>query len=378
MAKKERGVYERDKGSGVWWIRWCDGSGRLHREKVGPKGLAKDVYAKRKLEVREGRFFPENLQRRKELLFKDMVKLYLEDHAKPNKRSYLDDACRARKLVNVFGGKALSEITTQDIERFKARQVVSHSTVNRSLALIKTIFNKAIQWGKAKNNPARGVKLFKENSQRIRFLSDEEEARLKAVFPPEHWPLVELAIHTGMRRGEMFNLRWIDINFQTSIITIPIPLSKNKEVRHITMNDKVVEILRGLPGRMKGEWVLPKPWCADNPMSGRTFVRGVFNPAVRKAGIDNLHWHDLRHTFASRLVMKGVDLRTVQELLGHKTITMTLRYSHLSSTHMMSAVQTLIQGKNEGQTDTGIDTGQKEEVKHKSQLPETISNPTWN
>jgi site-specific recombinase XerD len=360
MAKKERGIFERPKDSGIWWVRYADNFGRIHREKVGPKGLAKTVYQKRKVEVKEGKFFPENLRRRREILFKDMVKLYLEDHARPNKRSYRDDCRRVKRLLDAFGEKALSEISTQDAARFKARlsQEVSPATVNRFLALLKTIFNKGIQWGKTKDNPARGVKLFKENGQRVRFLSEEEEDNLKTEFPPEYWPLVEFAIHTGTRQGEMFNLRWTDINFQTKIITIPIPQSKSGEMKHIPMNDRVIEILRALPSRMKGEWVFPSS-KETTPMNGNNFTKRVFIPAVKKAEIENFRWHDLRHTFASRLVMKGNDLRTVQELMGHKDIKMTLRYSHLSPAHKMKAVQTLIQPKKEGQTETGTDTVKK-------------------
>lgn len=360
--KRERGVFEKSRGSGVWWVRWCDQFGRLHREKVGPKGLAKDVYAKRKLEVREGKFFPENLKRKREMLFKAFVTIYLEDHARPNKRSHRDDSYRAKRLLDAFGDKALSEVSTQDVERFKAKLTleVSHATVNRYLTLLKTILNKAVQWGKTKANPALGVKLFRENNHRVRFLDTDEETKLEAVFPPKYWPLVEFAIHTGMRRGEMFNLRWSDVNFQTSVITIPT--SKGGEMRHIPMNDKVAEILRGLPSRMKGEWVFPSS-TGTTPMDGNNFTKRVFNPALKKAEIADFHWHDLRHTFASRLVMKGNDLRTVQELMGHKKIEMTLRYSHLSPKHKMDAVQTLIQPQKEAQAETGNDAAKKEGVR---------------
>lgn len=90
---KDRGIFERPRESGIWWVRYADNFGRIHREKVGPKGLAKATYQKRKTEVREGKFFPETLRRKREMLFKDMVKLYLEDHARPNKRSYLLKSC---------------------------------------------------------------------------------------------------------------------------------------------------------------------------------------------------------------------------------------------------------------------------------------------
>jgi len=368
MAKKERGIFERPKGSGIWWVRYADNFGRIHREKVGPKGLAKTVYQKRKTEIREDKFFPEKLKRKREMLFEDMAKLFLEDHSRPNKRTYQDDIYRVRRLIHAFRGKALSEISIQDIERFKGRLAseVSPATVNRHLTLLKTLFNKAVQWGKTEVNPAKGVKLFRENNQRVRFLSEDEEMKLEAVFPSKYWHLVEFAIHTGMRKGEMFNLRWTDINFQTSVITIP--RSKSGEMRHIPMNDRVVEILRGLPSRMKSEWVFPSAtW--STPMDGDNFTKRVFIPAVKKARIEDFRWHDLRHTFASRLVMKRNDLTTVRELMGHKDIKMTLRYSHLSPAHKMTAVQTLIQPKKEGQTEIGTDTAKKEGLSKTSNPP---------
>jgi integrase len=361
---KDRGIFERPKDSGIWWVRYADNFGRIHREKVGPKGLAKDVYAKRKLEVREGRFFPENLKRRREMLFKDMMKLFIQDHSKPNKRSWRDDIYRAKPLVEVFGDRLLSEITTQDVERWKAKLAmeVSQATTNRYLTLLKTIYNKAVEWEKVKVNPAAKVKLFRENHRTFRFLTYEEEAKLKAVMDPDHWSLVELAIHTGLRRGEQFRLRWEDVDFQNRIITVH---GKGGWVRHIPMNDKVMEILRRLPGRMKSEWLFPSKTNLI-PLDAGTWVHGFFKPAIKKVGLNGFRWHDLRHSFASRLVMKGNDLKTVQELMGHRNIEMTLRYAHLSPAHKMSAVQTLVQAKNEGQSDTATDTTGKKAIEEKN------------
>jgi integrase len=216
---------------------------------------------------------------------------------------------------------------------------------------LKNVFNVAIEWGKTKHNPVRGIKQFKEN-HRIRFLSDEQEDRLEEVFPAKDWSSVEIAIHTGMRRSEQFHLRWENVDFSTRTLTIP--RSKHGEVRYIDMNDKVVEILRSLPSRLVSPWVFPSA-TGESPMDAQNFVNRVFKPAVDKAGLGDFRWHDLRHTFISRLVMKGVDLRTVQELAGHKTITMTLRYSHLAPSHKKEAVQCLLKNG----TDTKTDTGQK-------------------
>lgn len=221
------------------------------------------------------------------------------------------------------------------------------------MALLKIVYNKAISWGKTKHNPVQKIKQFKK-THRIRFLTDEEEVRLEAVFPKEYWFWLEVAFHTGMRRAEQFELRWDNINFQTRTLTIM--LSKHGEIRHIPMNNRGVEILRSLPSRLNSQWVFTGS-NGKTPMDANNFVRRIFTPALRKAEIQDFRWHDLRHTFASRLVMDGADLRTVQELMEHKTIAMTMKYAHLSPGHRMDAVQRLV-GK---RTDTSTSTITKKE-----------------
>ena len=143
---------------------------------------------------------------------------------------------------------------------------------------------------------------------------------------------------TRLRQSEQFGLRWENVDFQTGIITVP--RSKHGEKRHVPMNDTAREILRSLPSRMKSAYVFPSA-TGETPIDPCNFIARVFRKALNKAGVEDFRWHDLRHTFASRLVTAGVDLRTVQELLGHKTIMMTLRYSHLSPAHQLEAVQRL-------------------------------------
>ena len=208
-----------------------------------------------------------------------------------------------------------------------------------------------MQNGKIGSNPVRSVKMFTENNARVRFLSDEDEKKLRAVMTPDDWRLVAIALNTGLRQAEQFNLRWEHVNFDTGIITVP--RAKNGEVRHVPMNDSVRSILRSLPSRMRSEWTFPTR--RGNPTQADTWVLRKFKPALERAGIENFHWHDLRHSFASRLVMCGLPLTTVKELMGHKTIAMTLRYSHLAPEHLMQAVQKL--------TDTAVSTGTHERPK---------------
>src|SRR5262249_32004477 len=142
----------------------------------------------------------------------------------------------------------------------------------------------------------------------------------------------------GLRESEEFGLRWENVDFRTGIITVP--RAKHGEKRHVPMNDYVRAVLLKLPSRDRSAYVFPSA-TGETPINTCNFMNRVFRKALTDGKTETLRWHDLRHTFASRLVMAGVDLRTVQELLGHKTITMTLRYSHLSPAHQLAAVQRL-------------------------------------
>jgi len=355
--KKERGVFQRPPNSGVWWVCYADGYGKIHREKAGPRSLARALYQKRKTEVREGRFFPP--RRRREILFGDFIKLYLKDYARANKRSWRDDRSRSKRLIEHFKGSSLGEISPQMIEQFKAKLIpeLSPASVNRHLALVKTIFTKAIEWGKIEKSPAAKIKLLQESNQRTRFLTESEEEKLKAVMAtdPESWALVEFAFHTGLRRAEMFTLVWTNVNLKNKVITIP--RAKSGKARYVSLNSRVMEILRDLPSRMRGRWVFVSS-NGSTPMIGSNFVKRVFRPALNKAGIEGFRWHDLRHTFASRLVMRGTDLRSVMELMGHKDIKHTMRYSHLSNSHLDRAVEVLVRPPNKGMTDAPTGTKQ--------------------
>ena len=348
--RKERGIFERPVGSGIWWARYADQHGKIHREKVGPKSLARDVYRKRKTEVREGRFFPERIGKR-DVLFEETVDDYLA-RVKGRLRSYKDVERHGTMWKGHFANRTLRSIVPGDIERYVAgrSKEVAPASVNRELAFLKRLFNVAIEDGKADSNPMRAVKLFKENNARVRFLSEDEEERLLSEVEEKQRSPIIIAINTGLREAEEFQLRWEHVDFKTGIITVP--RSKSGETRRLPMNDTVRATLRQLPSRFRSEWVFPSR-KGTTPLNPLNFIRRAFRPALAKAKIADFRWHDLRHTFASRLVMKGVDLRTVQELMGHKTIAMTLRYSHLSPAHQLEAVQRLV-GATSTRTDTGV------------------------
>jgi site-specific recombinase XerD len=345
-TKLPRGVFQRD---GVYWVRYADQSGRIHREKVGPFiKQAQAAYQKRKSEVREGKFFPKKARQRS-VGFAEIAKDALE-YSKANKVSaaYKADSWHMETLLNWFRERRGEDITPQDIDR-KLSELADEgrkpATLNRYRALVSLVYSLAMRNGKVTVNPARLVRLRQENNARARFLDEQEEAKLRKVIArhyPERERDFDLAVHTGMRRGEQYGLWWENVDLKRGLLTIP--RSKHGEKRHIPINSVAHVALTIMREQRDDSGFVCKPLKWD--------TRGWFAEAVRKAEIADFHWHDLRHTFASRLVMAGVDLRTVQELMGHKTIAMTVRYSHLAPSHQREAIERLTVGPTSTATST--------------------------
>ena len=204
------------------------------------------------------------------------------------------------------------------------------------------MLRKAVDWEYIDDNPAWGVKQRREEVPEFEYLTAHEMDRLLEACPAHLQPIVIVALYTGMRRGEILNLEWKDVNLDVGdrgLITIR--KSKNHDTRYIPMNSLVSETLMKHPKRIVGGKV------SDHVFSNRDgaavkSIRNGFEAAVRRARINkHIRFHDLRHTFASHLVMRGVDLRTVAKLLGHRDIRVTMRYAHLGSDHLQAAVDVL-------------------------------------
>ena len=324
------GVYLKN---GNWYIDYSI-DGRRIREKVAPsKKLAELALKKRKIQIAEGKFL--DLDRTEKVLFEDFAIQYLEIHCKQHK-GYRTESKVINLLKRYFGSKCLHEITVLDIQRFKSERIekVAPATVNRALAILKSMFNRAIEWGKIKENPVRRVKMFKENNIRLRFLEKEEITKLLSNCCQHLLPIVVIALNTGMRKSEILGLKWRDIDFKRDIAYLHD--TKSGEKREIPLNNTAKKTLISVLKHPDSPYV----FCNKE---GEPYgdIKKSFLSAVKRADIINLHFHDLRHTFASHLVMSGVDLNTVRELLGHHSLEMTLRYSHLSPDHRKRAVDTL-------------------------------------
>jgi integrase len=330
-------LYQRGKS---WYYDFLY-RGERHTGCIGPvsKTVAKEVLAKKKAEAVEGRYeLPSKKPTPKLEEFAKEYFAYYRANRRP--QSVQRHATAYRALQPIFGHIRLSEISPLAIERYKRRRKengVSEVTVNRELALLKNLFTKAVEWGKTGENPVKKVRFYRENNARTRFLLDDEETRLLAHCKPQLKPLVITALHTGFRASELCSLTWHDVDFLRHTVTVQAGYAKNGESRTIPMNEVLTTTLKAVKlQNADGE----KVFCNRQGMPYRSF-RTTFERAIRLAGIADFTFHDLRHTFASRLVMAGVDLPTVKELLGHKDISMTMRYTHLSSDHKQAAVKKL-------------------------------------
>jgi site-specific recombinase XerD len=350
--RNPRGVFEKISGSGEWWICYWDAQGRKRREKAGTKSNAILLYRKRKTEALQGKKLPEKL-RRATVSFAEIAKDALT-YSKAQKLSYRHDECRMQTLLDWFREYPAEAITAEDIERRFERENWAPATLNRYRALLSLTYRLAIRNGKVKDNPARLVRHRLEDNARIRFLSAEEETKLRTAIEdacPMRLAELELAVNTGLRLSEQYGLRWQDVSFPRRTLTIP--RSKNGTTRHVPLNQASLRALECLQGRANGS-----EFVCGGPNTSRPW----FEPVVKAAGLKDFTWHCLRHTFASRLVMAGVDIRTVQELLGHKTIGMTVRYSHLAPKHTLAAVERL-DAPTAQPTDTTTDTKVFEHVR---------------
>jgi integrase len=288
-----------------------------------------------------------------------MAKMYFERHSLVNKRSPQTDKPMLTVLTRHFGNKYLHEITQLMVENYRAERKdhVKPSTVNRDFQLLRHIFTKAIEWGYANENPCKRLKLFHVDNQRLRFLSQLEVGKLLSVCDSRVRPLVVAALNTGCRLGELESLKWENVNLERGLLHLL--KTKSGKPRHLPINGALQDTLEALP--RDREYVFD---CSNQ--------RKLFEKALRDAGFNDVTFHTLRHTFASHLVMAGVDLMTVKELLGHQTIEMTMRYAHLSPDHKRVAIELLatqMDTRRGGKVDTKwTPNGHQEGVREQAQV----------
>ncbi len=296
-----------------------------------------------------------------------------------NRKNGGDDTRRLKtNFACEFGDFLLSEISPILIEKWRTKRInagKTAATVNRDISILKSALTKAVEWELIKEHPLIKLKPFKmDSAAKARYLDKEEEKRLKEalknrdnelknkresanqwrkergydcfpdlqqfVFADYLSPMVLVALNTGLRRGELFSLTWDDIDFERSMLTVKGDTAKNGKTRHIPLNQIAFQALknwRNTNDSMSSIFFNAKKGTAF------THVKKSWANLLKKADINNFRWHDMRHHFASKLVMAGADLNSVRELLGHADIKMTLRYAHLAPEHKAHAVAKLVE-----------------------------------
>ncbi|MHB2026916.1 MAG: tyrosine-type recombinase/integrase [Elusimicrobiota bacterium] len=329
------GIFRRND-SPYWWYRvQLGGKVITGSTNTDDKRLAQRIYLEKNHQFAEEHHLPG--QRGKTTGFFWMCEQYLEKHARVNKKSWRSDEIIVNKLKAYFADKPLAQILPQNIEGYKAsrKSFVMEATINRELAVLKTIFAKAVLWGYASRNPVKEVSLFKEETTPIRILTPEERQKLLTASPDFLRPILVAALKTGMRLGEIIRLKWKDVDLSQE--TISLTQTKAKKMREIPIHPEFKEVLKKLP--RASEYV----FCgaSGNKLGINGKLRKAFDALKVEAGLADLTFHALRHNFASELIAKGADVRTVQEYMGHSSLRMLQRYAHVNKGIWRSTIQLL-------------------------------------
>jgi integrase len=331
------GLYKRGK---VWWMSLNVHGKQIRRTtETSDRKLAEAIYSKVHVRLIEGKYFDQGEET--ERTFAELLDRYEREHI-PKKASQRALKGYLKNLRPFFGKATLAEITPKVIVQYKAKRYqdgVKPATINRELALMKHAFNLAIkEWEWAKQNPVSRVSFEKEDNKRDRWLRQEEVGRLLSACPLWVQEIVITALHTGMRMGEILSLRWDTVDLFRRTVTILH--SKNGDKRTIPLNGHMFVLLKDkLKDRVSSsEWIFLSQAGTKRDGHG---LRRAFRKALKTAMIHDCHFHDLRHTFATRLVHAGVDLYKVQKLLGHRSPVMTQRYAHHCSESLRDSVNVL-------------------------------------
>jgi len=289
--------------------------------------------------------------------FRDYAEIFMRNYSMPNKKSWKCDSYALEAHLKPFFGKfILNDITPLLIEKFRSEKLkagLKRTSTNRLLALLKKMFSTAMTWNFADNNPVKAVKFFSEkDSIKERILKESEELKLLAESTDHLKLIISTALNTGMRKGEILALTWNQIDLRQRLIKVI--KTKSGEDREIPINNVLFELLKGL--KKNSDYVF------INSKTSKPFksVQHSFKNACHRAGIKNMRFHDLRHSFASRLIQKGCDIETLRAILGHYSITVTERYIHTDRDQKQKAVNLLSKVKKELKTyDFGDKFGDK-------------------
>ncbi len=332
------GLYRRGK---IYWFTIMEDGKRIQvSTRTENKKLSERIYAKALSDIREGKWF-EGVKAKSITVNQLLEKHFKDRKSNKAKNTILRDVTLKKHLSGYFGNCTLAEVTPEmcnDYRQGRYEKGKTPATVNRELALLRNAYNIAIRVYKwCKYNPVSETKFDKENNKRDRWLTPEEEKRLLNTLEGRYKEIVIQALNTGMRQDEILSLRWPEVDLFRRTLTIL--KSKNGERRTIPLNQTALELLKAKNKvRHISNYVFPSQ--VGTKIQTNRLVR-AFIKAVKRAGLEDFHFHDLRHTFATRLAQAGVDLYKIAKLLGHRDITTTQRYAHHYPESLRSSVEIL-------------------------------------
>lgn len=331
-----------------------DGKNRKYRiGKFGDIGVpeARDVAKKLHARIELGEDPQETLlaDRKQQKVEKaSKLKTFLDEKYYPHAEKHQKSPRRTKQILTSnfdhLMNKLMDQITPWLMDKWQKERIakgIKPSTINRATTAIKAVLNKAVEWGIIKENPLGKRKRLKVDTRGVvRWLSEDEEKRLYEALSTRtgHLPvIVTLLLNTGARPKELFTLRWEEVDLVKKQVTFQAAFTKSGQTRTVPLNTLAVEVLTEWQNESDGEWVFP----GNVKDSHITTIQKGWGKLLKDAKITKFRLYDCRHTFASKLVMNGVDLYTVSELLGHSSTQMTQIYAHLSSDHLSKAVAVL-------------------------------------
>ncbi|MHC4307276.1 MAG: tyrosine-type recombinase/integrase [Planctomycetota bacterium] len=365
------GLYRRGK---IYWYRIKHQRKRIQKSTgTGNKKLAERIYAKILTEIHEGRYFDQVLAKTK--TFDDMMTRYFTECSnKPSTIERKRDALT--HLEELFSGKTVAEITPDAVIEYKLKRKGEHaadSTILNEIRLLSNAFSIAIKaWRWCKENPVSQVKLGLKAGKVDRWLTPEEQIDLLKVsegkLKGQLWDIIIIGLNAGLSQEEIINLKWQNIDLARKTLTTT--REKTSDTRTIPLNDTALNLLKKR-SRLKSisGFVF---FNGANKKIDRWKLKNVFNRAVKESGIRKFRFHDLRHTFATRLAQSGVDIYKIAKLLGHKDVSTTQRYAHHCPESLRDGVDVL-----EGYNRTTIDNAGKSETNHGQIQPVDFKRKKW-
>ncbi len=334
------GLYKRDL---VWWMSFTHNGKQIRRStETEDKKLAIRIFDKLKGEIAEGKWFEKPPG--EDYTFRDLMDKYMTDYSEVSKapKSFVRDRSLKQHLLESFEDMYLTDIGSKDISEYKLKrrqEGASPRTINYELTLMSHAFNIAIRdWEWINLNPVRKVSKEKVRNQVERWLTTDEEKRLLGASPVWLRLIISFAISTGFRMSEILDLKWSQIDLARKEVTISE--QKNAQIDTLPLNDSAINILKDRSNNCREgvEYVFPSQ--NQTRISNRNLFR-AFESAKERAEIKNFRFHDLRHTFATRLVRSGVDIYAVQKLGRWKTLSMVTRYGHYDTDSLRSSIEVM-------------------------------------